>query len=146
MSASSAHPLVGALVAAAVLVSTPAATAKDFGPGDLLVCNSKRCVPIMDRDVLPALSSFYYTGPQPPTARAPSMGAPAFELRFTNGYTTGIVASVRLDRFLSYGVYLGRFRRGTWYRMQPRAAAELRRLASGLEPLHVTPAAVARSR
>jgi hypothetical protein len=74
------------------------------------------------------------------------MGAPAFQLRYDNGYVTGIVASPRLDRFLSYGVYLERFHRGTWYRLPPRAASELRRLTADLRPLRVTAAAVRKSR
>lgn len=122
------------------------ATAKDFGPGDLRVCNTKRCVAIKNRHVLPLLGSFYYDGPPPAIVRAPRMGARMFELRFKNGYATGIVATASLDRFLSYGVYLERFQRGKWYRMPARLALELRRLTAGLEPLRVTPAAVAKSR
>jgi hypothetical protein len=68
------------------------------------------------------------------------------QLRFTNGYVTGVVAGRRLDRFLSYGVNLDRFFGGTWYRVPRAAAAALRRLAAGLPPLRLTPAAFARSR
>jgi hypothetical protein len=139
---------IALLVAAALACTTSAlgASAKEFEPGTLRVCDREECVPILDEAVLPHFSSFYYTGPRPRTARAPRRGAPTFEVRFSNGYVTGIVASRRLDRFLSYGVYVGRFRSGTWYRLPPRAAAELRRLAANLEPLPLTAAAVARSR
>jgi hypothetical protein len=130
---------------AAVVLCVPAA-AKDFGPGDLRVCNGDRCVPVVRRSVLPALGSFYYSGPQPKAVTAAPMGARMFQLRFRNGYVTGIVATASLDRFLSYGVYLERFRRGTWYRVPDGLARELRRLAAGLRPLHVTAAAVAKSR
>jgi hypothetical protein len=137
--------LVAALVAFAVL-AVSAASAKDFGPGDLRICNAKRCVPVKKREVLPLLGSFYYGGPPLTVVRRPRMGAPMFELRFRNGYATGIVATRRLDRFLSYGVHLERFSRGKWYRVPPRLAQELRRLSARLEPMRVTPAAVAKSR
>jgi hypothetical protein len=74
------------------------------------------------------------------------MGARAFELRFPNGYATGIVAGAKLDRFLSYGVNLGRFRRGVWYRIPRVLSAELRRLAAPLRPLRVSRATLAKSR
>jgi hypothetical protein len=97
--------------------------------------------------VLPVIGRFYYTASSPPTGvRSPRLGAAAFELRFSNGYATGIVATRRLDRFLSYGVHLERFRRGTWYRVPAALAAELRRLGAALKPLRVTRAALARSR
>jgi hypothetical protein len=139
--------IVAALLAAAALAAIPAATAKDFGPGDLRVCSAHRCVPITTRAVLPLLGRFYYVDPHGPrVAPRPRLGAPAFELRFRNGYVTGIVATARLDRFLSYGVYLERFHRGVWYRMPARVSAELRKLTTGMTPLRVTRAALARSR
>jgi hypothetical protein len=141
-----ARCIVAALLAAAALAVTPAATGKDFDPGDLRVCNAHRCVPIVNRAVLPLLGAFYYGPRGPRVAPRPRLGAPAFELRFTNGYVTGIVAAARLDRFLSYGVNLGHFRRGTWYRTPARLASELRKLTAGMKPLRVTRAALARSR
>ena len=138
--------LVCVLVVATAVLVVPAATAKTFGPGDLRLCDATRCVAITKPAVLPRLGAFYYHGLSPRRAPAPRLGAPAFELRFDNGYVTGIVASPRLDRFLSYGVNIGHFRRGTWYRMPRRAAAELRRLSARLVPLRVTRAALARSR
>jgi hypothetical protein len=95
--------------------------------------------------VLRMLGTFYYGLNSPPLARAPRLGAPMFELRFTNGYATGIVASARLDRFLSYGVNLGHFRRGSWYRFPAQVSLELRRLARPLTPLHLTRAALYKS-
>jgi hypothetical protein len=131
---------------AALAVGVGAAHAKDFGPGDVRVCNAKRCEAIADLAVLPQLSAFYYSAEQPPTARAPRVGAPYFELRYRNGYVTGIVAGARLDRFLSYGVHLGHFERGSWYRVPAAASLELRELTAGVAPLRLTRAAVARSR
>jgi hypothetical protein len=76
----------------------------------------------------------------------PRMGAAYFQLKFRNDYVTGIVATRRLDRFLSYGVHLERFKRGVWYRVPARSALELRRLTAGLAPFRLSAAAVAKSR
>jgi hypothetical protein len=130
-----------------MLLTVPAASAKGFEPGDLRICNAKRCVPIMSRPALTALGAFYYIGTKPPR-RAPRahVGAPSFELRFDNGYVTGIVAAAKLDRFLSYGVNIGRFDRGRWYRVPRQAALELQRLTASLRPMPLTRASLARSR
>ena len=138
--------LVATCLAAAALVGVPAATAKDFGPGDLSVCNHDRCVPIVKRSILPLLGDFYYGGKSPPTAARPRLGAAIYELRFRSGYVTGIVATRGRDRFLSYGVHTGYFQPGTWYRVPPRFARELRRLTARLEPLRLTRHELARSR
>jgi len=131
---------------AAALVFTSAASAKEFKPGDLRLCNASRCVTIRDQRKLDLLASLIYTGAQPAVARAPHMNAPYYELRFRNGYVPGIVATKHLDCFLSYGVYLERFHRGTWYGVPARTARALRTLAAGLRPLRLTSAAVAKSR
>ena len=130
-----------------LLVAATAVGAKGFEPGDLRICNAKRCIPIMNRPALTALGGFYYIGIGPPrrAPRAP-LGAPSFELRFDNGYVTGIVAAAKLDRFLSYGVNIGRFDRGRWYRVPRKAALELQRLTSSLRPIPLTRASLARSR
>lgn len=139
--------LVVVLLALASLVAATAAPAKDFGPGDLRICSGQRCVPITNRPVLKLLSAFYYTGRKPPAvAPAPRLGAPAFELRFRNGYVTGIVATPTLDRFLSYGVHLGWFGQGDWHRVPNAAAKELRKRAAPLRALHVTRESLAKSR
>ena len=99
-----------------------------------------------DAHVLPRLGSFYYSGPSPARVGGPKLGAPYYELRFRNGYVTGIVATRRLDRFLSYGVYLERFARNRWYAITPQVSEELRRVTAGLRPLRLTRAALAKSR
>jgi hypothetical protein len=137
---------VALLVAFVALLAVPAARAKDFKPGDVRLCNGARCIAIMDRAAITALGHFYYSSGEAPRAHSVRLGAPAYELKFRNGYTTGIVAGVRLDRFLSYGVHLERFLRDRWYQVPEKVAAELRRLAVGLTPLRVTPARIARSR
>jgi hypothetical protein len=133
------------LFAASALLILPAANAKDFHPGDLRVCNKARCVAIAGRDVLPRIGSFYYSGACPAHVRRPKLGAPFYELRFRNGYVTGIVATGRLDRFLSYGVNTDRFARDLWYTVPGKLSAELRRLTVDLRPLRVTRAALAKS-
>ena len=138
--------LVVGLVAASALFVLPTATAKEFHPGDLRVCNATRCVAIVNRSVLPQLGSFYYNGPPPARVRRPSLGTPYYELRFRNGYVTGIVATRRLNRFLSYGVNLQRFTRDIWYAVPRRMSVELRRLTDGLRPFPLTRAALAKSR
>jgi hypothetical protein len=140
-----AASLLATLGASALLI-LPSASAKDFGPGDLRVCNARRCVPIVKRDVLPVLGSFYYSGPALRRQPRPPLGARYYELRFDNGYVTGILATRRLARFLSYGVHLERFARDRWYVVPRPLSQELRRLTAGLRPLPLTRAALSRSR
>ena len=124
----------------------PSASAKDLRPGDVLVCNATRCVPILNRTVLPQLTSFYYSGPPAVRVARPVLGTLYYELRFRNGYVTGIVATRRLDRFLTYGVHDQRFTHDTWYAVPRRMSAELRRLTDVLRPLRLSRAALAKSR
>lgn len=135
------------MLAAAALLAAAPATAKDFRPGDLRLCDATHCVPIRDAGVLAALSRFYYVGPAPPlVASSVQEGAVALRLEFRNGYVTGIVATPRLDHFLSYGVNLERFEAGVWYRVPAPAARELQRLARALRPLRLTRGVIAASR
>lgn len=138
--------LLAGIVALSALLVVPAASAKEFHPGDLRVCNSTHCVAIVNRDELPQLGSFYYHRGSPARLRRPKLGAPYYQLRFRNGYLTGIVATRRLDRFLSYGVNLDRFARNAWYTVPHKMSRELRRLTVGLRPLRLTQAALAKSR
>src|SRR5215203_5426012 len=134
------RPLLVGLVVAAALLVLPLASAKDFHPGDLRVCNKTRCVAIMNRAVLPQLDGFY-SGRSLARVRRPKLGAPYYELRFRNNYVTGIVATRRLGRFLSYGVNLDRFARNNWYAVPRQLSREFRRRTVDLRPLHVSPAA-----
>ena len=130
-------PVLG-LAAVLALLTLPAASAKDFRPGDLRVCNANRCVPIKNRAVLRRIGSFYYTGQAPVRVRPAALGSRYYELQLRNGYVTGIVATRKLDRFLSNGVNIGRFERDTWYRMPLKISLELRRLTQSLRPLRLT--------
>jgi hypothetical protein len=135
-----------AVIAGLALLVLPSAGAKDFKPGDLRVCNAKRCIPVVNRNVVPKLGSFYYSAGSPALKAAARLGSPYYELQFRTGYVTGIVATKKLDRFLSYGVDLERFARGRWYAIPPTLAHELQRLTAGLTPLHLTRAALGKSR
>jgi hypothetical protein len=134
------------VVAATALLVLPSASAKDFRPGDVRVCNATRCVAIVNRAVQPQLASFYYSGPPPTRVRRPDLGTPYYELRYRNGYVTGIVATRRLGRFLTYGVHDQRFAADTWYAVPRPVSAELRRVSAVLQPLRLSRAALARSR
>ena len=85
-----------------------------------------------------ALSRFYYGGPAPAEVRAPQLGAPYFQLKFRNGYVTGIAATPQLDRFRSRGVNMGRFKLEDWYRVPKPVAAGLRKLAATMRPLRAS--------
>jgi hypothetical protein len=123
----------------------PSAAAKEFRPGDLRVCNAKHCVAIMNTAALSKIGAFYYGSYGLTRVGRPALRVPYYELRFRNGYATGIVATQHLDRFLSYGVNTGRFEPRRWYSVPRRASAELRRLTRNLRPLRLSPAALRRS-
>jgi hypothetical protein len=137
---------VAIALAAAAAVTVPGAGAKGFEPGDVRICGATTCRAVVRPAGARALGAFIYTGRQPAVAARPALGAPTFQLRYDNGYVAGILAGVRRDRFLSYGVYLERFRRGSWYRLSPAAAREVRLLTTGLRPRRLTVAALRRSR
>ena len=129
--------VAAALIVAVGLLTVPAGLAKDFRPGDLRACGRDRCVRLLDKNLLRGLASYYYGGDAVVQAPRVQLGAPGYVLRFRNGYATGIVAGARLGRFQSYGVICGRFERGRWYRVPPRAALALRRLTADLRPARV---------
>src|SRR2546421_4083311 len=129
--------LAAVLVATGGLLAVPPAVAKDFGPGDLRVCGRTRCVPLTNPHLLRMVSDYYGGAGRAPRAARVRLGTPGFELRFRNGYASGMVASTKLDRFRSYGVVCGRFERGKWYRFPVCAAVALKRLTARLQPLRV---------
>lgn len=132
-------PQLAAAAIVCALLAVPAAVGKDFAPGDLRACGRDRCVPITNVRLVRALSVFYWRDGRAPRATRVRLGAPGFELRYRNGYATGMVASRKLDRFRAYGFYCERFQRGRWYRFPARAAAALQKLTAGLRPLRVGP-------
>jgi len=135
-----------ALLLVPALLVVPSAAGKDFRPGDVRVCGPDRCVAVVDPSVLRRLASFYYTGPQPRRAAPPKLGTRYYELRYRNGYVTGIVGARRLDRFLTYGVHDGHFLPDVWHVVPRAVSAHVRRLAGAVRPFRLTRAALARSR
>jgi hypothetical protein len=129
------------LVASLVLVLSPVASAKQFGPGDVRACGAHRCVAIRSQRVLDALAKFYYGRPSPTQTAAPKKRSRYLRLVYKDGYVTGIAAGSRFTRFLSFGVNLGQFAAQTWYAVPPAVASELRRLAPHLSaarlPKHI---------
>jgi hypothetical protein len=137
---------LAASVAVVALVALPAASAKDFKPGDIRICNADHCRAVVNRKALAVLARFIYEGRAAPArATRPHLGQPYYKLRYTNGYIPGIVATRDLDRFLSYGVFLGRFTRYHWYAIPAAASREFRRRTIGLRPLRLTRKAIAKS-
>jgi hypothetical protein len=130
------------LLAAAALICVSAGAAKDFKPGGLRVCSATRCVPVMDRVVLRTFTAFFYGDSPVAIAQAPRRGAPAFQLRYRDGYLAGVIGGLRLDRIAVNGLNCGRFRHRVWYRLPARVVLEVRRLAAPLEPLRINRASV----
>jgi hypothetical protein len=125
------------LIAICGLLLVPSALAKDFGPGDLRVCGRDRCVSITDRHVVRVLSRYYYSADRLVRAARVPRGTTGFELRWRNGYASGMVAGAMLKRFRAYGFYCERFERGQWYWFPRTAASGLRQLTAHLRPLRV---------
>ena len=131
---------LGTAVAGVALWLAPLAGAKDFKPGDIRVCAAAKCLPLRDRQALDSLSAFYYSAKVVPRRVAPpATRARYVELRFPNGYVTGIAAGVRFDHFLSYGVNLDQFEARTWYALPARASAAIGLLAARLQPRRLPP-------
>ena len=134
---------LAAVVAVTACVAVPSASAKGFDPSDVRVCNARHCVPVINRQVLQLFASLY--GARTAPAARPRLAEPYYELRYRNGYVTGIIATRRLDRFLSYGVNL-RLRQGQWYSVPQRLSNDFRRLTADLRSLSLSRAALAKSR
>jgi hypothetical protein len=125
---------VSIVVALVALALALAASAKDFKPGDVRVCSGSNCLVLRCASALNGLSAFYYSAKPLGRATAPARDARYVELRFRNGYVTGIAAGKRYDRFLSYGVNLGHFRARNWYSIPWKVARAIARLAAELRP------------
>jgi hypothetical protein len=132
--------LCGLAAVAIALSLAPSVDAKDFKPGDVRVCVAATCLPLKNDAALDSLSAFYYSSAHhPKVVTAPRARAPYVELRYRNGYVTGIAAGARFDHFLSYGVNLGQFRARTWYAIPERARTAIASLAARLDPRPLPP-------
>jgi hypothetical protein len=124
------------LIAVCGVLLVPSALGKGSGPS--LVCGRHRCVSIKNPHLARILSDFYWSAERPRRAPRVPLGTPGFELRWSDGYATGMVAGTMLKRFRAYGFYCERFQRGKWYWIPPRAAAALRRMTAGMRPMRVS--------
>jgi hypothetical protein len=128
---------VVASLAVGVLLAPAAADAKGFRPGDLRVCNAKACVAILRPDR--AQRAFAPLLRPTVTARdaTPALGEAVRPDPFQHWLRDRDRRDDHLDRFLSYGVNMGQFAVGQWYRVPATAAVGLRALTYGLQPLHL---------
>jgi hypothetical protein len=92
-----------------------------------------RCVAIRSQSVLNAMGAFDYGNGALEVVNAPKHGARALQLVFSNGYVSGIAVG---GSFLSYGVNMGRFNAGVWYRLPSSASTTLVALSRSLHPDH----------
>ena len=111
----------------ALLLGTPAASAKDFRPGDLRVCGAVHCRVVTERAQARTFSAFLYGNGRPRRASAPRVGSPVFQLRLKDGFVAALLspAAIRV-----HGLFCERFVRGRWYRLP----SSLRNIGAGLEP------------
>jgi hypothetical protein len=130
---------VGAVVVSLALGLAPLAEAKTFEPGDVSVCGAAKCIPLNNRAALNALSAFYYSAEVPKSESKPPAYSHYVQLRYRNGYVTGIAAGPGYDHFLSYGVNEDQFTTRTWYAIPPAASKAIKKLATKLRPRPVPP-------
>jgi hypothetical protein len=113
------------LITVSALSASPA-VAKGIGPGDVRVCDSAGCEPIMNRAAARELASFLYAGPQPEHVWHPASGSPSFEVRLRRGRTIGDVGGRWLNRMRVPTLNCDRFsgRGGTGFpRILPASSA-----------------------
>jgi hypothetical protein len=126
--------LVATAVVAAALGCPSVAAAKSFAPGDVRLCGAARCVVLVERPLLQALSTFVYGGRPPVRDNRPARGSRTFALRLRDGAVAAIVGGRRLDRIRVHGLVCGRFGRGRWYRLPTPIGVALTGLGTGLVP------------
>jgi hypothetical protein len=117
------------LAASILFLATPAASAKEFPPGDLFLCGATQCREVSAEHGR-AFSSLLW-GDRPVTrTETPRVGSPVYQLRFRNG-PAGVMLTA--TAFRVHGLNCSRFQRGRWYRL-PRG---LRGLTTGPTPKHL---------
>jgi hypothetical protein len=108
------------------LVLTAGAAAKEFPPGQLMVCGATQCRVVTDSQSR-AFSALLW-GNRPVTrAQTPRVGSPIYRLQLKTGPLGAIVNATAIR---VHGLHCGRFERGRWYRL-PKA---LQGITTGLEP------------
>jgi hypothetical protein len=114
------------VVLASFFLSTVVAAAKEFPPGELMVCGATQCRTVNSAQS-GAFSSLLWGDRPVSRAPAPRVGAPIFQLRFKGGPAGAIVNATAIR---VHGLNCGRFQRGRWYRLPKH----LRGLTAGLKP------------
>lgn len=117
---------LAAAAAAAALVVAGLASAKEFPPGELMVCGATQCRVVTDAQSR-AFSALLWGDRRVRRARTPRVGSPIFQLRLKDG-PLGVVISPTAIRV--HGLNCDRFDRGRWYRLP----AALRGVTAGLAP------------
>jgi hypothetical protein len=111
---------------ASFFLSAVSAAAKEFPPGELMICGATQC-----RTVKPAqsraFSSLLWGEGRVPRGPTPRLGSPIFQLRFKGGPAGAIVNATAIR---VHGLNCGPFQRGKWYRLPP----SLRGVTAGLKP------------
>jgi hypothetical protein len=110
-----------------LLLGTPAASAKDFRPGDLRICGAAHCRVVTEHAQARAFSAFLYGSSRVERVKTPRPGSPVFQLRLRDGFVAALLSA---NAVRVHGLYCERFQRGHWYRLPP----SLRTVAAGLVP------------
>jgi hypothetical protein len=96
------------LILATLLLVVPAASAKEFRPGDLRLCGATQCRVVKDVRATRLFGDFLYgSGPVIP-APMPRVGSPVFQVRFKDG-PAGVILNGTAARV--HGLNCGRFER-----------------------------------
>ena len=124
-------------LSAAMVVALAAAgiaSAKEIGPGELMICGATQCRTVNEAG---ALSRLLWGSSRVVRARTPRVGSPIFQLRFEERPAGAVITATAIR---VHGLNCGRFRRGRWYLLP----AALRGLTAGMQPKRLR-AAVPRS-
>jgi hypothetical protein len=115
------------VVAVAALAVAAGAVAKEFPPGELMVCGSTQCRVVTNAQSR-AFSALLWGDRPVARTRTPRVGSPIFQLRLKKHGSLGAIISATAIRV--HGLHCGRFQRGQWYRLPPA----LRGVTRGLAP------------
>jgi hypothetical protein len=114
------------VLSAFFLLVAGAAAAKEFPPGELMVCGATHCRVVTDAHSH-ALSHLLWGDRPVVRVSTPPVGSPIYQLRFKTGPVGAIMSRTAIR---VHGLNCGRFQRGKWYRLPH----ELRGMTEGLGP------------
>ena len=109
----------------AALAVAAGAVAKEFPPGELMVCGATQCRVVTNAQSR-AFSALLWG--DRPVARTPTprVGSPIYQLRLKSGPLGAIISATAIR---VHGLHCGRFQRGQWYRLPPALHGVTRGLA-----------------